>query len=183
MRRIGLLGMLAIAAVACVAPPENTVDRAVDGPVATSAAVSIGYPSDISPFGLEIADLEARWADLAVTPLGAPELVRVGDGEVAPGSSVALDVAVEGTGVLIAQLTVINEAGDDDEARAADLVAAFVEAITGSDLDTEGILSGLGFGDGGALFGEAAVVSVSGEYRFLRASNEDTILLGVVGSR
>ena len=172
--------LVTVLLAACVAPPETQVDRTVEGPVATAAAVSIGYPDDAASFGLGASVFESRWEQLAVVPLGAPAVTRVGEEAVASGSAVAVDVVVEDGEVLIAQLTVVNAAGDDDEGRAASLIEAFVAAVV--DGDPFRTVSDLGFGPDGGLFIEQAITTVPGRLTFFRASNEDTILVGVVGS-
>ncbi len=170
--------VLAVLLAACVAPPETGVDRTVKGPVATAAAVSIGYGPDTAPLGVGLEDLSSAWRIGAVEPFGVAG-VRVvgGDAEALdPAGAVSLDVVVTDDEVVIAQLTIVNEAGDEDEAVAAELVLVYLEAVGASDVWAE-----LGFGPDGGLYVETARSATSAVVVH-RASNEDTVLLGAVGA-
>lgn len=167
---------LALVLVACVAPPETGVDRAVEGPVASAAAVSIGYGPDTAPLGVALDDLVTAWRSGAVDRFGVGEVRVVGE---APddAEAVSLDVVVEDDRVVIAQLTIVNEAGDEDEVTAAELVRVFLDAV-----GVSGAWEELGFGPAGGLYVEATRTYRS-DVVVHRASNEDTVLLGAVGGR
>lgn len=177
--------VLVVTVVACTPGGERDVDRSEDGATATAGAVSITYPSDFGPLAIDPASLVAGWNEAFVGSLGGPEAVATADRIVA-GSGldpISLEAVVDSDEVSVAQFALVNGANDDDQTRSADAVQKFLELMLrpiGG--DTAAASAGLGFGESGVLFGLSENEYVIGSMTFYRASNEDTILIGVVGS-
>lgn len=153
------------------------------GPRATEGAASIDYPPDAPPLGVPVDQWIAAWGDPAgLAPL---EVVGVeGDTEfwateTRAGISVAVDLAVVDGVVAVAQLSVENAAGDEDDAVLVDeIIPAFLAASGEPRLQSR-----LGMDDPETLFGDEpreATETEGGVTGYL-AVNRFMFVLGAVG--
>ncbi len=185
--RLFAASLLTIALVACTPGGERDVDRSSVGPTATAGAVSIMYPPAGNALDLTVDQLISGWSETLEAELGAPPAVLV-DGRIEAGAGnapISLEAVVADEAVSVVQLALIAGSGDDDELRSSAAVLAFLGLILpeGSDANAVDTAFGeLGFGENGTLFGLAETEYAFGGTTVYRASNEDTILLGVVAS-
>ena len=171
--------MVAVVLAACAPGGERDVDRSDVGATATAGAVSITYPAELGFLDLDPSDLAKRWQERIGVPFDAP-MVNVTAGRADAGSindPISLESIIDDGRLVVTQLAVVNGSGDDDEAVSADIVEAFlglfVEAVDSSWI-------GLGFGAEGVLFDLSEDAYEVAGLSWYRASNEDTILIGVV---
>ena len=180
--RVRLVVALVVTLAACTPGGERDVDRSGVGATATAGAVSISYPPDATRLAMTGDELAAGWDRSFVGPYEAPSLVLTDDRADAGGATdrISLEAIVVDGGVAVAQLALIDGAGDDDAAETAEILMDFLRLVAGD--DAEEVFEGLAFGPDGVLFGLSENEANVGEFRFFRASNEDTILIGVVGA-
>lgn len=191
MKRALVLLSLVIAMGACGFADDDLGQEAGDltavGPHATNASARIVYPEEVPPLGIEYAEMARRWSVRVEQLEGVPELELVG-GEPGspsavaedPGSGVAVDVIASDGTVELAQLTVVDGAGDEDDAGNAAAVLAFLEA---AGLDSDAVIAALGV-DLDDLHADDQDVEQSYQgpgATVFYAANEDTVLVGVFG--
>ena len=177
--------LLVIGLAACTPGGERDVDRSPVGPKATAGAVSITYPPDSVALAIEPATLVAAWDERFANELGAAQAVATNSRiEAGPVTDlISLEAVVASGSVMVAQLALVDGAGDDDQARSASAVRGFLELVLmGNSADVSAAFVGLGFGEEGSLFALSENETRVGSVTFYRASNEDTILIGAVGS-
>jgi len=190
MTRVALI-VLAVTLAACgfasddLGQEENELTEI--GPHATNSSVRIVYPDMVPPLGLAYDELADRWAELVEPIGGVPVLELQADPDGGPSavaqdrrSGVAVDVIVADGSVTLAQLSVVDGAGEDDDVGNVAAVRAFLEAVG---LDATDVISRLGV-DVDNLHGDDQDV----EKRYqgtaatvFYAANEDTVLVGVFG--
>jgi len=161
---------------------ELTAIDPSDGPYARSAVVGINYPAGAPQVGVDIDSLVAEWGSLAEQVDNLPMLVEM-DGESmwvaeSDASGVALDVIVNQDVVVLAQLQIVDAAGESDESAAALVLSEFLAALNVG--DPTGVFDQLGIAD--PLFSERSETLEVGELTIYLASNKDTILVGVTGA-
>lgn len=186
MRRAAWAFVLVLAA--CGGLEDLTAIDPSEGAYARSTVVGINYPANALPVGAPIGDLVAAWGIYAEAN-DLPQLVETSrDGDVvtyvaeSTTSGVALDVIATSDLITIAQLQVIDAAGEGDEQAAVDTLREFLAMMGVANADA--VLESLTLVSTEALFLERAEsTAVSGEVTrtVYVASNEDTILLGVTG--
>ena len=184
MRRTLAL-LLVVGLAACTPGGERDVDRSPVGPKATAGAVSITYPPDSVALEIEPATLVEGWDERFTDELGAAQAVatnsRIEAGPVT--DPISLEAVVSSGSVMVAQLALVDGTGDDDQARSTSAVRSFLELVLmGNSADVSAAFVGLGFGEEGSLFALSEEQIQIGSVTFYRASNEDTILIGAVGS-
>lgn len=177
--------LLVMALAACTPGGERDVDRSAVGPKATAGAVSINYPGDGVSLAIEPEALVAAWDERFTDEFGAAQAVgtrsRIEAGAVT--DPISLEAVVSDESVMVVQLALVDGAGDDDQALSTSAVREFLELLlANSPADVDAAFVGLGFGGDGALFALSENETQVGSLRLYRASNEDTILLGAVGS-
>ncbi len=157
------------------------------GPHATNSSARIVYPDVVTPLGRSYEETAASWSQLVANIEGVPTLVLTPEGEEGPTavaesplSGVAIDVIAPRGSITLAQLSVIDGAGDEDDAGNVAAVLAFLEALG---LDASAVIDGLGV-DLDDLHGDDQ--DVEKIYQGVNASvfyaaNEDTVLVGVFG--
>lgn len=161
---------------------QETGDLTGPGPHATGAAVRIVYPETSPALGVSYVDLAARWDAAAAEVDGAVPL-RLANGTAvaeSDGSGVALDVIITDGEVDVAQLSVTDGAGDEDDAANRAAVEAFIGAVG---LDPATAMAGLGVPPGPVHVDDQDVEAVfEGDGTvILYAANEDTVLVGAIG--
>ncbi len=177
--------LLVIGLAACTPGGERDVDRSPVGAKATAGAVSITYPPDSVALAIEPVTLVAAWDERFTNELGAAPAVatnsRIEAGPVT--DPISLEAVVSSGSVMVAQLALVDGAGDDDQARSASAVRSFLELVLmDNSADVSAAFVGLGFGEEGSLFALSENETRVGSVTLYRASNEDTILIGAVGS-
>lgn len=177
--------LLVIGLAACTPGGERDVDRSQVGPKATAGAVSINYPPDSVSLAIEPEALVAAWDAGFTNELGAAQAVatnsRIEAGAVT--DPISLEAIVSADSVMVVQLALVDGPGDDDQPRSTSAVREFLMLLLpDSPADVDAAFVGLGFGEEGMLFALSENETRVGSVRFYRASNEDTILLGAVGS-
>lgn len=183
--RQALFLVCVVGLVACTPGGERDVDRSAVGPKATAGAVSITYPPDTAPLTLNADDLVAGWNGAFAAELGTDTAVarasRIEAGSVT--DPISLEAIVDTGAVVVAQLAVVDGAGDDDQARSTEAIQRFLGLLfPSSSTDADAAFVGLGFGESGALFALSENAFQVGAVTIYRASNEDTILVGAVAS-
>lgn len=183
MRVVALF--LVVGLAACTPGGERDVDRSQIGAKATAGAVSITYPPETVALEIGPAALAAAWDGRFTDELGAARAVatnsRIEAGAVT--DPISLEAVVSSGSVMVAQLALVDGVGDDDQARSASAVRGFLELILMDEsADVSAAFIGLGFGEDGSLFALSEAEIEVGSVTFYRASNEDTILIGAVGS-
>lgn len=183
MRVVALF--LVVGLAACTPGGERDVDRSQIGAKATAGAVSITYPPETVALEIGPAALAAAWDGRFTDELGAARAVatnsRIEAGAVT--DPISLEAVVSSGSVMVAQLALVDGVGDDDQARSASAVRGFLELILMDEsADVSAAFIGLGFGEEGSLFALSEAEIEVGSVTFYRASNEDTILIGAVGS-
>lgn len=179
-RSVGLLvAMLALAACGTAEDPDLTAV----GAHATAASARIVYPESAPPLGVVYETFAAGWADLAETVDGVTELresSRDGDRITyvadTDASGVALDVVVVDATIEVAQLTLVDAVGDEDEPHLVAAVAGFLDLI-GMTLDAATLLP-----PDEPLFAEREFATTESTVALYLASNEDSILVGAIGA-
>lgn len=183
MRIVAVL--LVIGLAACTPGGERDVDRSQVGAKATAGAVSITYPPGSVALEVGPAALVAGWDERFADQLGAARAVatnsRIEAGAVT--DPISLEAVVSSGSVMVAQVALVDGVGDDDQARSASAVRHFLELVLMDDAaGVSAAFIGLGFGEEGALFALSEAETKVRSVTFYRASNEDTILIGAVGS-
>lgn len=176
---------LVIGLAACTPGGERDVDRSQLGPKATAGAVSILYPPESVALEIEPAALVAAWDERFTNELGTAQAVatnsRIDAGTVT--DPISLEAVVSSSSLMVVQLALVDGAGDDDQARSTSAVRSFLELVLmDNSADVSAAFVGLGFGEEGSLFALSENETRVGSVTFYRASNEDTILIGAVGS-
>ncbi|MDH5503823.1 MAG: hypothetical protein OEY98_07345 [Acidimicrobiia bacterium] len=184
MPRVGAV-LLVVGLAACTPGGERDVDRSPVGAKATAGAVSITYPPESVALEVGPAELAAAWDERFTDELGAaPALAttsRIEAGAVT--DPISLEAVVSSGSVMVAQLALVDGVGDDDQARSASAVRRFLELVLMDNAaDVSAAFIGLGFGEEGSLFALREAETEVRSVTFYRASNEDTILIGAVGS-
>ena len=171
--------MVAMVLAACTPGGERDVDRSEVGATATAGAVSITYPAEPGFLALDPSDLAEQWQERIADPFDAPT-VNVTAGRADAGSvndPISLESIVDEGRLVVTQLAVVNGSGEDDEAVSAEIVEAFLGLLVE---DVDSAMAGLGFGADGVLFDLSEDGYEVAGLSLYRASNEDTILIGVV---
>ena len=181
--------VLLLVLTACNGLEDLTAIDPSEGAYARPTVVGINYPVEALPVGTPIEDLVIAWDNFAGTTPDVPTLVESSrDGDVvmyvaeSEYSGVALDVVATAGVVTIAQLQVIDAAGEGDEQAAADTLREFLSVMGVAEPAV--VLDALEIAPTDGLFlervGSTTVIGDSTRTVYI-ASNEDTILLGVTG--
>lgn len=184
-RFLGSFGLaLALILASCSSTQEPSANLTGVGPHATEASTRIVYAEDASPLGVPLAAFAEGWSRLAIEVAGLGELVEASsaDGLVtylaeSPASGVSLDIVAREDVIQVAQLTAIDGVGDSDEPEVRAAIDGFL-ALIGAGFDG----GGLDLVDGQPLFAEREVDASIPTMAVYLASNEDSILVGAIGT-
>lgn len=180
-----VLSALLASVVACGSTPDAEVegpDSTAPGPHSEGGEAFIVYPDDPAPFMEPVSDFESRWS-AGTDGLGFPTFTESADGvrstaRVDSALRVWVDLAVDGDGVRIAQLTIENRATDtEDSVYVDELIPAFLAAAGITPVPAE-----LGLTDIDTLFEEARTAQVAKDGRTIHlAINKWSLVLGITG--
>jgi len=163
---------------------ELTAIDPSEGPYARATVVGINYPAGAPQVGRDIVTFVSEWTSLTERVDDLAPLVEDSEGAMwvaeSDGSGIALDVVVDREIIVLAQLQIIDAAGDGDEVTAAEVIDEFL-AFLGVD-DSSAALEQLGVISVDPLFAERAEILEIGDVTIYLASNEDTVLVGVTGA-
>ncbi len=181
MSVVGLVTVIVLSA--CGGTDDADIDLTAVGPHATAASTRIVYADDASPLGVGYESFEAGWVAMARSIDGLGELRETGRTEEAvsfvadtASSGIALDLVVEGGVIQVAQLTLVDGVGDEDEPHVYAAIEGFLDLVE-VDFGAER----LGLTETEPLFLEREMTATGAGVTVYLASNEDSILVGAIG--
>lgn len=183
-----LLVVVALALASCgvaedLAGELTAIDPS-EGPYARATVVGINYPPGAPQVGRDIGAFASDWMSLTERVDKLAPLVEDPEGTMwvaeSDVSGIALDVVVDRDVIVLAQLQMIDAAGDGDEAAAAEVLDQFLSFLGVG--DSSAALEQLGVVAADPLFAERAEILEIGDVTIYLASNEDTVLVGVTGA-